>query len=621
MFVARKYLFESDEEDNFVSGKTNNLDNKIQKLIKSDASNYSWFTTVKQLLSLTTRQGWTIYFDETNPLEIEITFTLLGVKRANFKLQVSSTSPYFPSSPPMLLWLGPRYSWRHTVGLLFFDPLLQTKWNLCTDMVTDILERIYTFVTELDEQPVCEHFIQTSEESVVIRFISNTMLYPSVFDSSLPSWGIVKSKEKMDKTTGGVGYSVGKVDTSFHTNYEMKRAEYKEMFYSFSNLVVSLNSEYLIAIPLCDYIIQIAEYTSLQEMETNIELYLAYYMVSDKLLRETQLPNEKIEKLIMLWIALWDEIQNVLWYSGYKPTQTELNMSDIVDRWKTYSFAISTLLPPDFSTLSAIEKDENEIYKQRMSERQLLIWEDEFRHHTYKHLLTDHKNIHNPQWIKRLMREWKDMVRCRTLLLEGTNSNIYVRWSGETCTPLWKVLFCPAKGTPYFGGCFLFDLYIPEEYPSSPPKMILLTTGGGTVRFNPNLYSCGKVCLSLLGTWSGEAWTPQLSNLNQLLLSVSTMIFVDDPYFNEPGYQNLKNTEKGTYSSNKYNSDLYENTIKYAVHDMIKNPPEEFADVIHEHFRLLWNSLEEEYVNVWYKKNVPNSISGLLCQCREMLGI
>ena len=35
------------------------------------------------------------------------------------------------------------------------------------------------------------------------------------------------------------------------------------------------------------------------------------------------------------------------------------------------------------------------------------------------------------------------------------------------------------------------------------------TTGNGTVRFNPNLYHCGKVCLSLLGTWEGaqgEQW-------------------------------------------------------------------------------------------------------------------
>jgi len=48
-------------------------------------------------------------------------------------------------------------------------------------------------------------------------------------------------------------------------------------------------------------------------------------------------------------------------------------------------------------------------------------------------------------------------------------------------------------GTPYFGGLFLFDVFFPEAYPSVPPLVQLVTTGGGTVRFNPNLYSDGKV--------------------------------------------------------------------------------------------------------------------------------
>jgi ubiquitin-protein ligase len=43
----------------------------------------------------------------------------------------------------------------------------------------------------------------------------------------------------------------------------------------------------------------------------------------------------------------------------------------------------------------------------------------------------------------------------------------------------------------------------------------LATTGNGTVRFNPNLYANGKVCLSLLGTWKGntesENWNPDVS--------------------------------------------------------------------------------------------------------------
>jgi ubiquitin-protein ligase len=34
-------------------------------------------------------------------------------------------------------------------------------------------------------------------------------------------------------------------------------------------------------------------------------------------------------------------------------------------------------------------------------------------------------------------------------------------------------------------GLFLFDLLLPADYPNSPPKANFLTTGGGTVRFNP----------------------------------------------------------------------------------------------------------------------------------------
>jgi len=36
------------------------------------------------------------------------------------------------------------------------------------------------------------------------------------------------------------------------------------------------------------------------------------------------------------------------------------------------------------------------------------------------------------------------------------------------------------------------------------PSHLIIKIGGGSVRFNPNLYASGKVCLSILGTWSGE---------------------------------------------------------------------------------------------------------------------
>lgn len=48
-------------------------------------------------------------------------------------------------------------------------------------------------------------------------------------------------------------------------------------------------------------------------------------------------------------------------------------------------------------------------------------------------------------------------------------------------------------GTPYDSGLFQFDIYCPPQYPDVPPRVNLMTTGRGTVRFNPNLYPCGNV--------------------------------------------------------------------------------------------------------------------------------
>ena len=46
----------------------------------------------------------------------------------------------------------------------------------------------------------------------------------------------------------------------------------------------------------------------------------------------------------------------------------------------------------------------------------------------------------------------------------------------------------------------------------------------------------GKVCLSLLGTWAGSAsenWNPVTSTFLQVIISIQSLIFVAEPYFNE----------------------------------------------------------------------------------------
>lgn len=71
--------------------------------------------------------------------------------------------------------------------------------------------------------------------------------------------------------------------------------------------------------------------------------------------------------------------------------------------------------------------------------------------------------------------------------------------------PFSKILISGPPSTPYAYGLFEFDVFMPLTYPNTPPLVHLRTTGGGRVRFNPNLYACGKVCLSLLGTWPGRS--------------------------------------------------------------------------------------------------------------------
>jgi len=67
-------------------------------------------------------------------------------------------------------------------------------------------------------------------------------------------------------------------------------------------------------------------------------------------------------------------------------------------------------------------------------------------------------------------------------------------------------LHCPVHFPAQEVLLIAFDVYIPEKYPSEPPKVHLLTTtGGGTVRFGPNLYANGKsVFESLVGNMAGS---------------------------------------------------------------------------------------------------------------------
>jgi ubiquitin-protein ligase len=138
------------------------------------------------------------------------------------------------------------------------------------------------------------------------------------------------------------------------------------------------------------------------------------------------------------------------------------------------------------------------------------------------------------------------------------------------------------------------------RYPSKPPMVNLCTTGKGTVRFNPNLYQCGKVCLSLLGTWPGdpaEGWNEGISTFRQVILSIQSLILVPQPYFNEPSYETTMNTAHGQAQSDAYNANIRNQTVRWAMLDHLENKKDDFDDAIKLHFRLKREEIEAQVID------------------------
>jgi ubiquitin-protein ligase len=152
---------------------------------------------------------------------------------------------------------------------------------------------------------------------------------------------------------------------------------------------------------------------------------------------------------------------------------------------------------------------------------------------------------------------------------------------------MMKALIVGSSNTPYAHGCYEFDLFCAKDYPNESPKMNLMTTGAGSVRFNPNLYACGKVCLSLLGTWRGHAtenWDAKMSTMLQVLVSVQAIIMAEEVYFNEPGFENEAGTVEGEKKNEGYANIVRFANVKFAMLGQLKNPPRGFESVIKRHF-------------------------------------
>jgi len=86
------------------------------------------------------------------------------------------------------------------------------------------------------------------------------------------------------------------------------------------------------------------------------------------------------------------------------------------------------------------------------------------------------------------------------------------------------------------GGVYKLELFLPEEYPMTPPKVRFLTK-----IYHPNVDRLGRICLDILK----DKWSPALQ-IRTVLISIQALMSApnpDDPLNNEAA-ERWKRSEK-----------------------------------------------------------------------------
>jgi ubiquitin-protein ligase len=109
--------------------------------------------------------------------------------------------------------------------------------------------------------------------------------------------------------------------------------------------------------------------------------------------------------------------------------------------------------------------------------------------------------------------------------------------------------------TPYNFGYYFFKFIFTKNYPYEPP--IVKFISNSNVRFHPNLYVNGKICLSILNTWKGEGWT-SCQSIYSILIIISSILTQNSLTY-EPGITISHNDVE------KYNLLIEYKNIEYSI--------------------------------------------------------
>ena len=161
---------------------------------------------------------------------------------------------------------------------------------------------------------------------------------------------------------------------------------------------------------------------------------------------------------------------------------------------------------------------------------------------------------------------------------------IFIEFNEENLLEAVAMIIGP-KDSIYKNGVLFFKIMFPNDYPFSPPKVGYISRG--SYRIHPNLYTgyskdnyIGKVCLSILGTWSGPGWTT-IMDISSVLMTIQSLLD-KNPLEHEPGFSG-----KVTPRHKMYAKVVEYETFRTLIYKNIFDIPSEFtcfSDSIHKHF-------------------------------------
>ncbi len=163
---------------------------------------------------------------------------------------------------------------------------------------------------------------------------------------------------------------------------------------------------------------------------------------------------------------------------------------------------------------------------------------------------------------------------------------IYIEFNENNMLEANAMMIGP-KDSLYENGVLFFKIKFPYNYPYSPPNVLYVSRGSN--RIHPNLYTgsandnyLGKVCLSILGTWSGPQWTT-IMDISSVLITIQSLLD-NNPLDHEPGFSGKITDIHKNYSQVV----LYEKYKTLIIKNILDTPEEfmYFKDIITTHYKL-----------------------------------